>query len=97
MFEAGLAVGLGLLVTLSKMSWHWKLRILSHPLMMDVFVFIGLCLLHWGTFSGVMVATIGALMVSMILSVGRWLFGYFEKNQYIPGYINVKHKLQKGA
>lgn len=93
MFESGLVVGLGLLATLSKMNWTWKLRVLSSPLLMDTFVFIGLILIHWGTFSGIMVATIGALMVSVILSIGRWLFGYTEKGVYVPGRFDMGHKL----
>lgn len=94
MFEAGLVVGLALLASLAKMSWSWKLRVLSHPMMMDVFVFIGLCLLHWGTFSGVMVATIGAFVVSLILSIGRWMFGYVQSGKYIPGRMDMGHKLK---
>lgn len=95
MFEAGIVVGIALLATLAKMSWSWKLRVLSHPLMMDVFIFIGLMILHWGTFSGVMVATIGAFVCSIILSCGRWLFGYMEKNVYVPGKFYMGHKLEK--
>ena len=93
MFEAGIIVGIALLTTLAKMSWSWKLRVLSHPLMMDTFIFIGLILIHWGTFSGVMVATIGAFVCSIILSAGRWLFGYMEKGQYIPGKFYMGHKI----
>lgn len=95
MFEAGIIVGLGLLATLAKMSWSWKLRVLSHPLMMDVFVFILLMYLHWGTFSGVMVATIGAFMCSLILSLGRWLVGYTANGKYVPGKLHMGHKLEK--
>lgn len=97
MFEAGIVVGIALLATLAKMSWPWKLRILSHPMMMDVFIFIGLCLLHWGTFSGVMVATIGAFVCSVILSVGRWMFGYLKNGEYVPGRFYMGHKLEKQA
>lgn len=92
MFEAGIVVGIALLATLAKMNWKWKLRVLSHPLLIDVFIFIGLLLIHWGTFSGVMVATIGAFVCSIILSVGRWLFGYIERGKYIPGKMFVGHK-----
>ena len=97
MFEAGIVVGLALLVTLAKMPWPWKLRVLSHPLMVDVFVFIGLLMIHWGTFSGVMVATIGAFVVSLILSAGRWLFGYIENGKYVEGKFYMGHKLNKGT
>ena len=75
MFEMGIVVGLALLLSLSKMSWPWKLRILSSPFLMDALIFVGLLILHWGTFSGVMVATIGAFMCSLVLSAGRWMFG----------------------
>lgn len=93
MFEMGIVVGLGLLFSLSKMSWPWKLRILSSPVVMDAIIFIGLLLLHWGTFSGVMVATIGAFVCSLILSMGRFLFGYMQNGKYIAGKFDVAHKL----
>jgi hypothetical protein len=95
MFEAGVVVGIALLASLAKMSWTWKLRVLSHPLMIDVFIFVGLVMLHWGTFSGVMVATIGAFVCSTILSVGRWLYGYTEQGKYVPGKFHMEHKLKK--
>jgi hypothetical protein len=94
MIEMGLIVGLALLFTLAKMSWPWKLRVLSHPLMIDVFVLVGLLALHWGTFSGVMIATIGAFACSVVLSVGRWAVGYMHKGKYIPGRFNITHKIK---
>lgn len=93
MLEMGFVVALGLLVTLSKLSWPWKLRILSSPVFMDVLVFLGLLAIHWGTFSGVMVATIGALVCSMVLQAGRFLFGFYADGQYVPGKFNVSHRL----
>ena len=93
MFEMGLVVGLGLLVTLFKLSWTWRLRVLSKPLLMDAIVFIGLIALHWGTFSGVMVATIGAFVCSLVLAVGRKLYGHIEHGNYVPGVFNVSNKL----
>lgn len=94
MFEMGIVVGLGLLFSLSKMSWPWKLRILSSPLVMDAIIFVGLLLLHWGTFSGVMVATIGAFVCSLILSAGRFFFGHMQGTRYVPGKFDVSHKLK---
>lgn len=93
MIEMGIIVGMGLLVTLVKMSWRWKLWTLSHPLIMDAIIFTLLMILHWGTFSGVMVATIGALTCSLVLSGAKALVGHIEKGQYKPGLYNVKHKL----
>ena len=93
MIEMGLVVGIALLLTLSKMNWPWKLRILSNPLLIDAIVFIFLLTIHWGTFSGVMVATIGAATCSVTLSAGRWLFGCMERGVYVPGKLNMAHKL----
>ena len=85
MIEMGLIVALGLCVTFWKLSWAWRLRMLSHPVAMDCLVFIALVYLHWGTYSGVMVATIGALSCSLVLSALRWAFGYMAKGKHVPG------------
>ena len=95
MFEMGIVVGLALLVSLSKMSWPWKLRVLSSPFLMDALIFLGLLILHWGSFSGVMVATIGAFMCSLVLSAGRYFFGHVQNGRYIAGKFDMGHKLAK--
>ncbi len=93
MIEMGIVVGIALLVTLSKSNWLWRMRILSNPLFMDVMIFALLCILHWGTFSGVMVATFGALTCSLILSAARALYGQVKDGGYIPGYFDISSKL----
>jgi hypothetical protein len=93
MLEMGVVVGLGLLTMFWKMSWRNRMRLLSNPLLVDVFIFVALTAVHWGTFSGVMVAAVGALFCSLTLSIGRWLYGYVERGQYKPGVINVGNKL----
>jgi presenilin-like A22 family membrane protease len=94
MIEMGLIVGIGLLVLLVKMNWKWRMRLLSNPVIADVVIFILLTLLHWGTFSGVMVATIGALTCSLVLSLARKLFGCYQNNSYVSGVFDVASKLQ---
>ncbi len=93
MIEMGIAVGAGLLWTMTKMSWSWRMHLLSNPLMMDAIIFIALLLLHWGSFSGVMVASIGAMTCSLTLSAARWLVGHVEDGTYIPGYYDMGSKL----
>lgn len=93
MIEMGIVVGIGLLVTLVKMSWSWRMHMLSNPLMVDIVIFIALCLLHWGTFSGVMVATVGAMVCSLTLSGARWLYGHCEGGTYTPGYFDIGSKV----
>lgn len=93
MIEMGLVVALGLLVVLAKLPWCWKMRIISNPVVADVTVFVALTTIHWGTFSGVMVATIGALACSLVLSAARKLYGFIESGRYIRGMFDVSAKL----
>lgn len=93
MLEMGIVVGLGLLVSLAKMSWAWRMRVLSNPLAMDIGVFVLLTMIHWGTFSGVMVATVGALFCSIVLSIARKAVGYIENGKYVRGFWDIKEKL----
>ena len=89
MIEMGLIVGIALLISMAKATWYWRMKILSNPLLLDVVIFTFLILLHWGTFSGVMVATIGAMTCSLILSAGRKAFGYYQDGDYVRGLFNV--------
>jgi hypothetical protein len=93
MLEMGIIVGLGLLVMLVKLPWRWKMRLLSNPVVVDFIIFGLLTCLHWGTFSGVMVATIGAFFCSIVLSIGKWLFGSVRAGKYFPGKFDVRSKL----
>jgi len=93
MLEMGIIVGIGLLVMLAKMSWRWRMRLLSNPLATDIAVFALLTALHWGTFSGVMVAAVGALFCSITLSIGRWAVGYIQNRQYVPGVWDIRERL----
>ena len=90
MIEAGLLIAIGLVVTFCKLSWRNRLRMLSHPVLMDAIVFTFLIAIHWGTFTGVMAATIGALVCSLCLSLGRYLYGYMKGGLHVPGKLTVK-------
>ena len=93
MIEMGIVVGIALLVTLVKMSWTWRMRMLSNPLLVDAIIFIALVLIHWGTFSGVMVATVGAMTCSLVLSATRTAYGHVDNGFYTPGYLDVGKRL----
>lgn len=93
MIEMGIVVGIALLVSMAKMNWRWRMHVISNPLLADALIFGLLVLLHWGTFSGVMVATFGALTCSLTLSAARWLYGHVESGTYVPGKLDVRSKL----
>ncbi len=94
MIEMGIVVSLGLLVMLIKLPWRHRMWIISHPVLMDVTVFVGLTAIHWGTFSGVMVAAVGALFTSIVLGAAKWLFGHCVGSTYHPGKFDVSNKLR---
>lgn len=93
MIEMGLVVAFGFIATFMKLSWKWRMRMLSRPLLMDVICFVLLTTIHWGTFTGVMVAAVGALFLSITITAARKLFGYMEHGKYVPGRFNIENKL----
>lgn len=93
--ESSMIVALGLTFTFMKCSWRTRMKMLGHPLAMDIGVFILLCVLHWGSFYGIMAATGGALMCSVMITLGRKLFGYVTSSTYYPGMFNIADKLQR--
>lgn len=93
MLEMGIIVALGLIVMYAKLSWRKRIWINSNALLVDIGVFAFLNVLHWGTFSGVMVAAVGALFCSLTISAARRVFGYVVAGVYTPGYIDVRTKL----
>lgn len=92
--ESGVIVALGLIFTFFKLSWRVRLRMLGHPLALDISTFVLLNFLHWGTFSGVMVAATGALVCSGLISLGRKMFGYVSKGVYYPGHLDMIGKFK---
>lgn len=92
--ESGLIVALGLILTFFKCPWRLRMKMLSHPLAMDLIIFTVLNVLHWGTFSGLMVAATGALVCSGMITLGRCLFGYLEGRVYQPGLFNIVEKIR---
>ena len=89
MFETGLAIFLGLVFIFIKLKRRTMLRLLRHDMAIDVAVTLLTVAIHWGTFSGVMAATIGAGIVSIVISFGRWFVGYNTKTGFHPGVIDI--------
>ena len=90
MFMTGFAIFTGAALLLAKLRRKWMLRALNHDLALDVAVSAATLVVHWGTFSGVMAATIAGLMTSIGTSAAKKLFGFIRGNTYYPGifYVN---------
>lgn len=94
MLTSGIVVCLGICIWFTRVRWRTRLWLISHPLLVDVGVFAFLTFIHWGTFSGVMAATIGALMTSVLMSGARKLWGFYQGRDYVRGMIDVSTKLK---
>ena len=92
--ESGVIVALGLIFMFVKLSWKRRLQLLGFPVLMDIGTFVFLNWLHEGTFSGLMVAAVGALVCSALISIGRKTFGYIERGKYIAGRIDVYDRIK---
>jgi nucleoside permease NupC len=90
MLITGLTVFLGVMLILAKLPRRMMLRALSRPLLIDLAVSVIVLLIHFGTFSGVMAATVAGLLTSLATSGARKLFGHIEGRRYYPGIVNLE-------
>lgn len=88
--ENGFLVFMGLVLLGFKLPRRTSLIWLGKPLLLDVCVTVLTLLIHWGTFSGVMAASVAGLLTSGFSSTCRWYFGYIEHGVYKPGVITIK-------
>ena len=89
MFATGFTIFMGVGLILAKLPRCTLLRVLKHDLMLDIAVSLLVLLIHWGTFSGVMAATVCGLMTSLATSaMKRWL-GYIDGDSYYPGALRL--------
>lgn len=91
MFATGLAIFLGLLFIFIKLKRRTLLRLLRHDLLIDLAVTVLVLYLHWGSFAGVMAATVAGLMCSLATSGAKHLFGYLHGQVYMPGVFHVRY------
>ena len=84
LFTGFMVFAAGALV-LAKLKRRWLLRALNHDLALDLVVTVLTYAIHWGTFSGLMAATVAGLLNSVATAAARRLIGYIDGNTYYPG------------
>jgi hypothetical protein len=89
MLITGLTIFLGVALLLVKLPRRTMLWVLKHDLKLDLAVTILVLLIHWGTFSGVMAATVAGLLTSITTSGLKRLVGYIDGDNYYPGRIRL--------
>lgn len=90
MLTTGILVFLGIALILAKLPRRLMLRALHHDVAIDLSVSGMVLLIHWGTFSGVMAATVAGLLTSLATSGAKRLFGFIVGQRYVPGIIALK-------
>jgi len=90
MLATGFMIFLSVVLILAKLPRRLMLKALHHDVALDLAVSIRVLVIHWGTFSGVMAATVAGLMTSLMTSGAKRLFGYIDGNRYVPGFLNLK-------
>lgn len=89
MLTTGFTIFLGVALILAKLPRRTMLRVLKHDLLLDVAVSLITLLIHWGTFSGVMAATVAGLLTSIATSSFKRLVGYIDGDTYFPGRLRL--------
>ena len=85
MLATGFMIFLGVFLILVKLPRRMMLRALKHDLLIDISVSLLVLVIHLGTFSGVMAATVAGLLTSLATSGLKKMFGYIDGNYYIVG------------
>lgn len=85
MLATGFMIFLGVALILAKLPRRMMLKALKHDLAIDLMVSLLTLIIHWGTFSGVMAATVAGLLTSLATSGLKRMFGYIDGNYYIVG------------
>lgn len=88
--ESGVLVFIGMLLLLMKLPRRTLLRLLGYDVAVDLAVSAVTLAIHWGTFSGIMAATIAGLLMSLTTCGLRHLVGYIKHGKYQPGYFALK-------
>jgi hypothetical protein len=89
MLTTGFTIFLGVGLLLAKLPRRTMLRALKHDLAIDLLVTVLTLIIHWGTFSGAMAATVAGLLTSLATSGLKSLIGYVDGNCYYPGRLRL--------
>ena len=89
MLTTGFTIFLGVALLLAKLPRRTMLHVLKYDLLVDVAVSLITLMIHWGTFSGVMAATVAGLLTSLATSGLKKLVGFSDGQTYYPGKIRL--------
>jgi len=94
MLTTGATIFLGIALLMAKLPRRMMLRALHHDIAIDILVSVLVLIIHWGTFSEIMAATVAGLLTSLFTSAAKKLFGPMHRNVFYPGLIHVDVRLR---
>ena len=74
----------------AKLPRRLMLKALGRPLAIDLAVSLITLVIHWGTFSGIMAASVAGVLTSLATSGAKRLFGFIHNGVYFPGIFHVR-------
>ncbi len=90
MFLSGFVVFLAVFFLLLKLPRRIFLMALAHGSVLDLGVTVITLVIHFGTFSGVMAATVAGVLTSMSTTTLKRSIGYIRGGRYHPGFFSLK-------
>lgn len=94
MFEVGFSIVAAFVLLWIKLPLIVRLKALGHPFLLDLSVSVGVFIMFGGTGAGLAAATVAGLVLSVLISSTRKLYGYYEYDHkerewyYIVGKLN---------
>lgn len=89
MITTGILVFMGVALLFAKLPRRRMLMLLHHDLKLDIAVTVVVLAVHWGTFSGVMAASVCGVLCSIFTSSLKRLLGSIHAGRYYPGIIRL--------
>lgn len=98
MLETGIVIFLAFWLLWIKINVITRLKLLGHPLLLDLSITAFVFTLYGGTGEGLMAASMAAVVMSINISLARKFFGYYKKVDgkwfYVIGKINQTDKIR---
>jgi hypothetical protein len=97
MLETGIVIFLAFWLLWIKLNIITRLKLLGHPFQLDLAVTTIVFIMYGGTGAGMLSASAAAVVMSVNISVARYLFGHYKRRSgkwyYIVGKINQSDKI----
>jgi hypothetical protein len=97
MLETGIIIFLAFWLLWIKLPIITRLKLLGHPFTLDLGITTTVFVMYGGTGAGMLAASAAAVVMSVNISLARYLFGHYRKREgkwyYVIGKLNQTDKI----